>query len=243
VAARLAELAEEYGLGPRTIDQLAALLHHLSERTVSPAAPTSIRDPVRAVDVHVADSLSGLVVRPLREARRIADVGAGAGFPGLVLACALPSTHIDLLDGAARRCAFMTAAAANARIGNVSVATTRAEDWTDGLGACDAVTCRAVAALPVLAEYAAPLLRIGGVLVAWKGRVDHAEEANGVVAAARLGLEPRAAVEVTPYPASRQRHLYVYCKVSSTPPGYPRRAGTAAKRPLVAETSQRSSTD
>jgi 16S rRNA (guanine527-N7)-methyltransferase len=68
-----------------------------------PRAPSSVRDPERAWKVHVADSLAGLDVEELREARRIADVGAGAGFPGIVLAAALPEAHVDLIESIARK--------------------------------------------------------------------------------------------------------------------------------------------
>jgi 16S rRNA (guanine527-N7)-methyltransferase len=110
----------------------------------------------------------------------------------------------------------------------------RAEEWAahDGAGPYDAVTARALAPASVLAEYAAPLLRIGGVLVAWKGARDAAEEADGAAAAAILGLEGPRIVPVKPYRGSRNRHLHVYSKVRKTPERFPRRAGVAAKRPL-----------
>jgi 16S rRNA (guanine527-N7)-methyltransferase len=110
----------------------------------------------------------------------------------------------------------------------------RAEEWAagDGARAYDAVTARAVAPLAVLAEYAAPLLADGGVLVAWKGARDPEEERGGAAAAAQVGLTPRAVLPVTPYRASRNRHLHVYLKVRETPERFPRRPGMAAKKPL-----------
>jgi 16S rRNA (guanine527-N7)-methyltransferase len=96
------------------------------------------------------------------------------------------------------------------------------------------VTARALAALPVVAEYAAPLLRMGGTLVAWKGRPDPAETADAAAAAAALGLEVVEVVRVKPHPAARHRYLHVLRKVAPTPPRFPRRPGAAAKRPLRA---------
>jgi 16S rRNA (guanine527-N7)-methyltransferase len=101
-----------------------------------------------------------------------------------------------------------------------------------GAGAYDAVTARAVAALPVLVEYAAPLLRDGGVLVAWKGARSEGEEAAGAEAASIVGMEPERVLRVEPFAGARDRHLHVYRKISPTPGRYPRRAGMAVKRPL-----------
>jgi 16S rRNA (guanine527-N7)-methyltransferase len=119
-------------------------------------------------------------------------------------------------------------------LGAVEVVHARAEEWRDGLGACDLVTARALAALPVLAEYAAPLLASGGTLVAWKGRRDPREEADGAAAAAQLGLELVEVRPVKPWSAARDRHLHVLRKVAATPDRFPRRPGMAAKRPLRA---------
>jgi 16S rRNA (guanine527-N7)-methyltransferase len=84
----------------------------------------------------------------------------------------------------------------------------------------------------VLAEYAAPLLREGGVLVAWKGRRDEEEERDASVAAARLGLAVQEVRAVEPFPETQARHLVVLRKIAPTPDGFPRRPGMARKRPL-----------
>jgi 16S rRNA (guanine527-N7)-methyltransferase len=117
-------------------------------------------------------------------------------------------------------------------LGNAEVVVARAEEWEGGMGACDVVTARALAALNVLAEYAAPLLRPGGALVAWKGRRDPDEEADGRAAAVRLGLEVEEVRPVSPFPEAQARHLVVMRKVAPTPAGFPRRPGMARKRPL-----------
>ena len=197
--------------------------------------PHSSVDPAQYVDVHVADSLAGLAVDPLRGARGVADIGAGAGFPGLVLAAALAHARVDLIEAAARKVALIERLAAAGGLGNARAVGARVEEWGAGAGrgAYDATTARAVAPLAVLVEYAAPLLRLGGVLVAWKGRRDPTEEDAGAAAGERLGLEPRQVLAATPYPGSRSRHLHVYEKVADTPTGFPRRPGMAAKRPLA----------
>jgi 16S rRNA (guanine527-N7)-methyltransferase len=208
---------------------IAAILEALGD----PRAPSTVTDPERARRVHVADSLSGLVFSELREAERICDLGAGAGFPGLVLAAALPGTKVDLLDSIGRKCEFMRAAIAAAALTDAAVVCERAESWGAGAGAgaYDAVTARAVGRLSTLAELASPLLRDGGVLVAWKGRRDRDEEAELERAAAALAMEPEQIRPVGPYAGSEHRHLHLVRKRGATPPGLPRRPGMAKKRP------------
>ena len=198
-----------------------------------PDPHTSV-DPRDAADVHVADSLAGLEAPALRDAGVIADVGAGAGFPGLVLAVALAHARVDLIEASRRKAALIDRLIAVAELPNARAIPLRAEEWAlaDGREAYDAVTARAVAPLAVLVEYAAPLLRRGGTLVAWKGARDAEEEAGGTAAAARVGMRPGEVLPVTPYPASRNRHLHTFVKDAPTPPGYPRRPGMASKRPL-----------
>jgi 16S rRNA (guanine527-N7)-methyltransferase len=183
--------------------------------------------------------LSGLEVESLARARRIADVGAGAGFPGLPLAIALPGTQVDLVESAGRKTAVIARLAQAARLENARAVTARAEEWAatpaavgGGGGAYDAVTARAMAALPVLVEYAAPLLRADGVLVAWKGKRSAPEEAAGAAAAEQLGLAAEEVLRVEPFEGARDRHLHVFRKIATTPERFPRRAGMAAKRPL-----------
>jgi 16S rRNA (guanine527-N7)-methyltransferase len=231
VATRLPELASRYDLDRAAVRALAALLEAIAD---DPAAPTAVRTPAEAVDGHVADSLVALEMPTVAAAREVADLGSGAGFPGLALAAALPAARVHLVESAAPKCAFLERATARAGITNAEVVHARAEEWEDGAEACDLVTARALAPLPVLAEYAAPLLREQGVLVAWKGRRDAQEEADGAYAAEQLGLEPVEIRRVQPFPAARDRHLHVMRKVAPTPARFPRRPGMAAKRPLRA---------
>ena len=92
---------------------------------------------------------------------------------------------------------------------------------------------RAVAGLATLVEYGSPLLSTGGLLVAWKGSRDSAEEQSAAAAAPLLAMRPVEVRAVRPYAASRDRHLHVFEKTGPTPPGFPRRAGVAANRPLA----------
>lgn len=226
---RLEELAARYGLDPAGRAALARLLELLA---TDPTAPTTVVDPQRGVDVHLADSLVALDLEEVRAAAVVADLGAGAGLPGLPLAVALPEARVVLVESVGRKGAFMERCIAEMRLENASVVVARAEDWREGLGACDVVTARALAPLNVLAEYAAPLLREGGALVAWKGHRDPEEAREGEAAAQRLGLEVEQWRAVAPFAGLDARHLVVLRKIAPTPAGFPRRAGMARKRPL-----------
>jgi 16S rRNA (guanine527-N7)-methyltransferase len=233
VATRLAELGERYGLPAAAADQFATLLDLVA---AEPSAITTVRDPREGVDRHVADSLVALELAQVRDARRIADLGSGGGFPGLAVAIALPEAYVALVESVERKCAFLRAAVERLGLANVEVVNARAEAWADGLGMHDLVTARAVAPLSVLLEYAAPLLEDGGALVAWKGRIDAAEEGDARAAASALGMgkpEKRAAV---PFVEARDRYFYLSSKVSPTPSRFPRRPGMARKRPIRAST-------
>jgi 16S rRNA (guanine527-N7)-methyltransferase len=212
---------------------VAALDAILALQAVDPAASTTVRDVGEAADRHVADSLVAVDLPAVRHARAIADLGSGAGWPGLALAAALPDARVALVDSAVRHCRYLERAVAAGRLENADVVHARAEEWAAGLGAHDVVTARAVAALPVLCEYAAPLLADDGVLVAWKSAVPREEAEAGKVAAAVLGLEPVEVVAVHPYPAAERRTLHVFRKIAPTPERFPRRAGMAVKRPLA----------
>ena len=125
-------------------------------------------------------------------------------------------------------------------LSNARSVTARVEDFGrvpaslgGGAGAYDAVTARALGPLAVLVEYAAPLLRADGVLVAWKGTRDAAEEAAGAAAAREVGMAVEQVLPVQPYPSSENRHLHVFRKVAPTPDRFPRRTGMARKRPLA----------
>ncbi|HEU4706281.1 MAG TPA: 16S rRNA (guanine(527)-N(7))-methyltransferase RsmG [Solirubrobacterales bacterium] len=210
-------------------EKLGTVLALLAEER---ASVSSVVDE-RAWQVHVLDSLTGLEVPDLLAARRIADVGAGAGFPGLVLAVALPEAQVDLVESVGRKCEFMRRAAEAAGIANAAVRNARSEELAAGGGreAYDAVTARAVGRLSTLAELASPLLKPNGVLVAWKGRRDAEEERQLERASGALAMEPEAILDVGSRAGSRHRHLHVIRKTGPTPINLPRKPGIAKKRP------------
>ncbi len=219
-------------------DAHAALKAIVDAVASDPRAPSSVRDPGEAWRVHIADSLAGLEFRDLREAAAIADLGAGAGFPGLPLAVALRDARVDLIEATIRKCEFMRRVIDAAGIANARVICKRSEEWAasgppgGGREAYDAVAARAVGRLSTLAELASPLLVEGGVLMAWKGRRDPGEEAELAQAMTRLAMRQEEVRWVGPYAGSRNRHLHLLRKRGPTPVGLPRRPGMAKKRPF-----------
>lgn len=229
--ARFEALQERYRLSDAAVRRLRTLHRLLVE---DPLAPTAVRDPVKVLDDHLADALVALELDQVRAGRVLADLGTGPGVPGLPLAIALPDLRVALVESASRKCAFLDRAVIAAEAPNAGVVHARAEAWPEGLGAFDLVTARALAPLDVVVEYAAPLMTVGGTLVAWRGRRDPEAEDAASRAAAKLGLEPLEVRAVQPYRGAQNRHLHLMSKATHTPVGFPRRPGMALKRPLGA---------
>jgi 16S rRNA (guanine527-N7)-methyltransferase len=220
------EIPELGGEQQRTLTALLALLESDEH------APTAVRAPEQGARVHVADSLAALAVAEVAAAQRIADLGSGAGFPGLALAVALPAAEVSLIESQRRRCEFLERVCASAGVANARVVWTRAEEWREGIARNDVITARALAPQAVVLEYAAPLLRLGGTLVDWRGRRDTAAEDAADRAAGTLGLRRQAVRRVPAFEGASEHHLHLFVKAEATPERFPRRAGMARKRPL-----------
>jgi 16S rRNA (guanine527-N7)-methyltransferase len=225
----LTELGKRFGLGSNQLAQLSAILLELQRDERAPSAVTEVDE---AADVHLADSLTALEIGEVAEAGRIADIGSGAGFPGLALAVALPDVEVSLVESQRRKCEFLERACAAASVENARVVSTRVEEWREGIDRNDVVLARALAPQPVVLEYAAPLLGPGGLLVDWRGRRNVEGEAAARDAAGLLGLRLREIRHTEPYAGALHHHLHVYEKVAETPARFPRRVGVARKRPL-----------
>jgi 16S rRNA (guanine527-N7)-methyltransferase len=216
-------------LDDEQIGRLSALLTALEG---DEHAPTAAQERDLAIYVHLADSLMALDLAAVRAAGTVADLGSGAGFPGLALAIALPAASVTLVESQRRKCEFLERAISASDVPNAAVVCSRAESWPEGLGNQDVVTARALAPQPVVLEYAAPLLRVGGTFVDWRGARDRDEELAASRAAGELGMSLEEVRWVEPFPGARDRHLHVFVKIAPTPSRYPRRAGVARKRPL-----------
>lgn len=166
--------------------------------------------------------------------RMLADVGTGAGFPGIPLKIIWPGTQLTLSDSIGKKTLFLDHVRQNLALDNVEIVTMRAEEHGHDpahRGRYDAVAARAVAALPVLSEYCLPLLRVGGRFAAPKG-ADGAAEAEAARSAMRhLGGKLVSVLPVA-LPGVEPRTLVVIEKIAPTPRGFPRPTGMPTKRPL-----------
>jgi 16S rRNA (guanine527-N7)-methyltransferase len=214
-------------------------LHELARllSTYDRANVIGTRDFDQVLVEHVGDSMSCLLVPELARAGAVADVGSGGGLPGIPLAIALPGTSFKLIESTGKKAAFLDHVVERLGLPNVEVINARVEDEAQDptrRATHDISTVRAVARLPVIAEYCLPLLRVGGLVVAMKGRVSKEEREEGDRAVRLLGGSVLRTVEV---PALREREqkartLVVLEKVGETPGAYPRRVGIPAKKPL-----------
>lgn len=191
---------------------------------------TAITDPAGIEDRHFIDSL--LFAMQPEVSGRLVDVGTGAGFPGIVAKLYKPQLSLTLMEPTGKRVEFLKAVCAELGV-QAEFAKERAEEaarkaWRETF---DVATARAVASLPVLAEYCLPLVKVGGVFLALKGADAPAEIAAAAGAVAKLGGKYRCHRDYT-LPDGSARAIIVYEKQSQTPPVYPRNGGKIAKVPL-----------
>ena len=195
---------------------------------------TAITDDEGIAIKHFADSISVLPLIENKNASLI-DVGTGAGFPGIPLKIANDGFKVTLLDSLNKRITFLEEVKKELGITNLECIHSRAEDGgrnTDLREKFDYCVSRAVAKLSVLSEYCMPFVAVGGYFISLKGP-DAAEElTEAQKAISVLGGKVEKVVEIT-IPESDLKHCAVVIKkIKSTPKAYPRKAGTAAKKPL-----------
>lgn len=191
---------------------------------------TAITDPAQAWTRHVLDSLTLLPLLEAADAKRVIDVGAGGGLPGLPLAMTLPNVEFTLLEATGKKARFLQEAVAALGMTNVVVVNDRAEvvgqDHQRHRERYDAVLARAVGRLPVLLELTVPLARVGGLVLAIKG-----EKAAEEIAEAKAALHLlHAAVSQTLRTPTGT--IVVIEKLRATPRLYPRQPGEPKRLPL-----------
>lgn len=196
---------------------------------------TAIRDVEGIRAKHFLDSLSCSLAWKEQIPRRLIDVGTGAGFPGIVLKLIYPGMKLTLVESVGKKANFCSHMVETLEMENVQVLSERAEDVGQDQAhreKYDWAVARAVAAMPVLAEYLLPLVRVGGGVLAQKGESGPAEVNTAEKALKLLGGRLRQLVKVELPRVADERYLVVIDKIAATPNGYPRKAGTPAKKPL-----------
>ena len=186
---------------------------------------------------HIADALSCALAGHPAGNRRLIDVGTGGGLPGIPLRIAFPDLRLTLLEATAKKVRFLETAVQELNLRGIEVVNRRAEDIGTTVqyrASFDVTLARAVAALPVVVEYCAPLVRTGGVVIAMKGSPTSKELDAGARAAAEVGAELEMVRTVTfiPEMVQKERNLVVFRKTRPTPRGFPRGVGLAKQRPL-----------
>lgn len=196
---------------------------------------TRITDEDEAADKHLIDSLTILRLPSRGEWRRLADIGTGAGFPGIPLKIVVPSLDVTLVEATAKKVAFLEAVISELQLTGIRALHGRGEELgrkAEYRERFDVVTARAVARLNALAEYCLPLVSVGGRFVAYKGPEAGAEVAEGERAIETLGGAVEGIESFELPGASGQRSLIVVRKDSPTPAKYPRPTAQIGKRPL-----------
>lgn len=194
---------------------------------------TAISDPREITLKHFVDCLS--IVPHIGKDESIADIGAGAGFPGIPLKIAMPGIRVTLLDALNKRVGFLNAVILTLGLEDIHAVHIRAEDAAR-LGeyreAYDVAIARAVASLPTLAEYALPFARVGGRFIAMKGPSVEEELAVSNQAIITLGGEYSSTISVEIPFEDITHSLVIVNKLSHTPARYPRKASQISKKPL-----------
>lgn len=195
---------------------------------------TAITEPREVIRKHFFDSLLPMRQHLLQKGNTAADVGSGAGFPGLPLAICLPEVSFTLIEPIGKRASFLETVISELGLKNCRVLKLRAEDAgrEDSLReAFDLTLSRAVSRLNILSEYCLPLTKVGGRMLALKS-VAAEEELTEARAAISLLGGGEILIQKENSASIGERNVVVIEKSGYTPDKYPRRAGMPEKKPL-----------
>ena len=225
----------DIAIGNSALRLLGSYAELLAEYRLANVVGTKDRDQI--IEHHLLDSLSCLRVAALEEAASIVDVGSGGGLPGIPLSIVRPKIEVHLLEATEKKVRFLEHAQAELKLPNLRVIHARAEEAgcnTRYRENFDVAITRALAQLPVVLEYCAPLIRGEGKIICMKAKLSEEELQAGEAASSELqvGLLEEQEVEYGPSLLQKERRLLVFEKASTTPKTFPRRVGLAKKRPL-----------
>lgn len=192
---------------------------------------TAIKDKDEMVEKHLFDCIIASSFLDLKN-KRVADLGSGAGFPGLVFAILEPSMKMTLIDATKKKCVFLEETAKQLGLENVTVLHARAEELTSYRSSFDLITARAVAELRILEELASPLIKMGGELLAMKGLKGEEELKNAENASRKLGLNTKQVFKNALPGCEETRINIILRKDKETPNRYPRPYAEILKKPL-----------
>ena len=195
---------------------------------------TAITEPEDVAVKHMVDSLLAYDA-DLFPGKALADVGTGAGFPGIPLKIYCPSLKVTLIDSLGKRLKFLQQVIEKLGLTEITCKHLRAEDAgrsKEHREKYDIVTARAVARLSVLSEYCLPLVKQGGSFIALKGSKYAEEIEEGAQAVKLLGGRLISAEPVKLPGLDDGRAIIKIAKVKPTAKAYPRKAGTPEKAPL-----------
>ena len=196
---------------------------------------TAIRGVAGIRTKHFLDSFSCVLAWRANPPINIIDIGTGAGFPGIPLKIIYPNTKVTLVESVGKKAMFCQHIISLLGLEGVEVINARAEDlgqMREHRQQYDWGIARAVANMRALSEYLLPLVQVGGMMLAQKGESGPAEVHAAENAIKLLGGEVRQLLPVTLPGVVDERHLVLVDKVAATPPGYPRKPGVPAKKPL-----------
>lgn len=196
---------------------------------------TAILDEQEITIKHFYDSLLAMQIKEWQATGELLDLGSGAGFPGIPLKIMNENLAVTLVDSLQKRVGFLLHLKEVLQISNVKAIHARAEEIGQDpqyREKYETVVSRAVAKLPLLLEYCMPLVKIGGIMLAYKGPEGKGELKEAARALSFLGGELQDVKEFT-LPDLGNRSIFVIKKVRNTPHEYPRRAGIPAKKPLM----------
>lgn len=193
---------------------------------------TAIDEKEEVYEKHFLDCLIPLTLCEISGIT--ADVGSGAGFPGMVWAIAKPQLPMILIEPTGKRVTFLEQVKHALALEEVTVINSRAEDCANFRESCDVVTARAVAPLSILSELCVPMVKPGGSFISMKGARGKEEYREAEAALRLLGCEENRLISYTLLD-KEERTLIVSQKTAHTPGKYPRNYSQIKKAPLKAK--------